>query len=118
MKRCATSSPGATTTPPSWTLLPSKWRWTGRLELGAEGQGLTQRLQDKHGVRVVKADIAVGALAQRVYDQASRTLQLSPAPESGQSAFQMATRVAFLEMDDVLRTLAHQGTFSNDAVRA
>lgn len=89
-----------------------------KLETGTVGQGLAQRLHGKHGVRVVKADTHAEAAAQRVYDHASRTLQLSPALEPGQAAFQMATQIAFLEMDDVLQTLARQGTFSNDAVRA
>ena len=89
-----------------------------KLEAGSVGQGLAQRLLDQHGVRVVKADIHAEAAAQRVYDHASRTLQLSPALEPGQAAFQMATQIAFLEMDDVLQALARQGTFSSDAVRA
>ncbi len=87
-------------------------------ESGAVGIALAQRLQNKHGVRVVKADVHLEATAQRVYDPASRTLQLSPALEPGQAAFQMATQIAFLEMDALLQSLAQQGQFSNDAVRA
>lgn len=89
-----------------------------KLEPGAMGAGLAQRLLDKHGVRVVKGDTQTEAAAQRLYDHASRTLQLSPALEPGQAAFQMATQIAFLEMDGVLQTLAQQGQFSTDAVRA
>ncbi len=85
---------------------------------GAAGQGLAQRLQERHGVRVVKGGMQAESGAHRVYDHASRTLQLSPALEPGQAAFQMATQIAFLEMDTLLQSLAQQGRFSSDAVRA
>ncbi len=86
-------------------------------------EGLERRLQAGHGVRVVSADggeVApqIDAGAQRHYDPRSRVLRLSPYLEPGQQAFQMATQLAFLEMDDTLRRLVDEAGFSGPQARA
>ena len=89
-----------------------------QLDSSAVGDTLAQRLQAQHGVHIVKADISPFALTQRLYDPRTRVLQLSLALEPGQAAFQLATQIAFLEMDALLHKLAALGSFTDDAARA
>jgi predicted transcriptional regulator/transcriptional regulator with XRE-family HTH domain len=93
--------------------LAAEWR----LREGNPGDRLAQRLMTQHGVRVVPAEDS-DSDDQRRYDPASKVLRLSPYLEPGQYAFQLATQLAFIEMDEVLRELVKAGDISGDAARA
>ena len=88
-----------------WALVP------GRAEAG-----LVQRLAQAHGVRCVTLAPDAPAMAggaQRLFDAASGVLQLSSLLEPGQRAFQMATQLAFLEMEPVLQRLAQDARLTS-----
>lgn len=93
--------------------LSAEWR----LREGNPGDRLAHRLLAQHGVRVVPAGDGHPD-DQRRYDPASKVLRLSPDLEPGQYAFQLATQLAFLEMDGALGSLVAAGGFSGDAARA
>jgi XRE family transcriptional regulator, fatty acid utilization regulator len=63
---------------------------------GAAAPALVDRLQRRHGVRVVDAPSS-GAVDPRAYDPAGRTLRLDPLPTPGRRAFQAAIQLAALE---------------------
>lgn len=88
-----------------------------RLREGNPGDRLAQRLLDRHGVRVVPMEGAAPE-DQRRYDPATRVLRLSPDLEPGQHAFQMATQLAFLEMDETLQALVDNAPFTGDTARS
>ena len=90
-----------------WALTP------GRAE-----PALAQRLAQAHGVRTVTlAPEALAGGAQRLFDPASGVLQLSALLEPGQRAFQMATQLAFLEMEPVLHRLAQDTRLTSQQAR-
>ena len=92
-----------------WALVP-----------GHAEAGLAQRLAQSHGVRCVTLAPDAPALAggaQRLFDAASGVLQLSSLLEPGQRAFQMATQLAFLEMEPVLQRLAQDTRLSSQQAR-
>ena len=92
-----------------WALVP------GRAEAG-----LAQRLAQAHGVRCTTLAPDAPALAggaQRLFDVASGVLQLSSLLEPGQRAFQMATQLAFLEMEPVLQRLAQDARLTSQQAR-
>jgi len=78
---------------------------------------LEHRLLQRHRVstRTAPADAEPGL---RGYDPASRVLSLHARLEPGQRAFQLATQLAFLEADEVLRGLVASDEFRNDESRA
>lgn len=79
-----------------------------RIEVGNAAEGLVRRLAQRHDVKVVYSDGDAALLKtdiQRQYDPKSRVLRLSPHFEPGQHAFQMATQLAFLEANEMLRQL-------------
>ncbi|WEK44749.1 MAG: short-chain fatty acyl-CoA regulator family protein [Candidatus Sphingomonas colombiensis] len=76
--------------------------------------GLTNWLRHKHGVEVAMAE--AGPL-QRRYDRGTRTLHLSAALTPGQQAFQMATQLAFLELDDAIARLTDDAILLGDEAR-
>lgn len=81
-----------------------------RLEIGNTAEGLERRLAQRHNVKVVYADdehALSNSSVQRQYDPKSGVLRLSPNLEPGQHGFQMATQLAFLEMDELLHKLTH-----------
>lgn len=87
--------------------------------VGNVNAGLTAYLLEQYGVRVAldhAGDASAGV--QRGYDPATRVLKLSPHLRPGQQAFQMATQLAFLEMDKVIRRLEETAAFSSDEARA
>lgn len=86
------------------------------LEVGHTAKGLAQRLARQHHVRVLY-DGAPSPTAgvQRDFDPATGVLRLSPHLEPGQHAFQMATQLAFLEIDDLLQTLTRDDPSLSDA---
>jgi predicted transcriptional regulator/DNA-binding XRE family transcriptional regulator len=85
----------------------------------AEPQGLAQRLalrlHERHGVSIDLLASPDGV--QRSYDPQTRRLVLAAHLSPGQQAFQMATQLAFLEMDEVLSRMADAPRFSGAAAR-
>jgi len=80
------------------------------------GDRLAQRLLARHGVRVLPADDE--ADDQRRYDPASGVLRLSRYLAPGQQAFQLATQLALLEFDGMLRRIVDGAGFSGPTARA
>jgi predicted transcriptional regulator/transcriptional regulator with XRE-family HTH domain len=78
---------------------------------------LAQRLSERHGVRVVRADPDVSDHRKRVFDATTRTLRLADYLRPGQQAFQIAVQLALLEMGDVLDVLIRDGGFSGEEAR-
>ncbi len=94
-------------------------RW--KLAPGQRAAVLRARLEQEHGIRVVRGE---DALELRHYDARKRQLLLHPQLNDAQQAFQMASQLVFLAHDDLLeaacsedgaladaqtRTLARQG---------
>ena len=81
---------------------------------------LLQRLEQQHGVRVVtpgpEMPVLEGGTLRR-FDAASNVLYLSDRLEGGQRNFHMATQLAFLEMEPVLRRLAQDARLSSREAR-
>ena len=83
---------------------------------GPLSEWLLQRLMQRHGVRVVPTDD--GAESQRRYDPESRVLRLSASLEPGQQAFQLATQLALLEHNDMIRRLVDVPELADGPARA
>lgn len=79
---------------------------------------LAAYLEERHRVKVVLDafdDIPSGT--QRTFDAGTRVMHLSRRLRPGQQAFQFATQIAFLEFDDVLRSIVKKASFTNDEAR-
>jgi predicted transcriptional regulator/transcriptional regulator with XRE-family HTH domain len=76
--------------------------------------GLSAWLATRHDVRLVFDD---GDQAQRRFDPVSRTLHLSPDLKQGQQAFQMATQLALLELDDLIDRLTDDPSLRGEEAR-
>ncbi len=85
---------------------------------GQVGESLASRLEQRHGVRLVQAPTDAEIGMQRHYDPVAKVLQLSPQLEPGQAAFQMATQLAFLEMQDLLERLPTKAGVSDGPAHA
>jgi predicted transcriptional regulator/DNA-binding XRE family transcriptional regulator len=98
--------------------------------VGARGlraiDALTARLQERHGVRIVRGDpeVAPGSsarapeLALRHYAMDRKVLCLAPNLTPAQEAFQVATQLAFLEASALIDQVASEGAFSTQEARA
>ena len=73
---------------------------------------LTVRLQQQHGVRVVRTDVA-GA-GKRQFDPHTRQLQLSHTLDASQRAFQLGTQLALLECTQAIDDLIQVAPFTTD----
>jgi len=76
--------------------------------------GLAAWLKQAHAVEVTAQD--AGAV-QRRFDPATRTLHMSANLTPGQQAFQMATQLAFLTVDDAISRLADDALLTDDEAR-
>ena len=89
-----------------------------RVHGGRLGEWLAQRLQQRHGVRVVLTSDGPGAEAaegsKRRFDPGQRTLQLAATLEPAQQAFQLATQLALLEVADTIDQLTDAPPFTHD----
>lgn len=77
---------------------------------------LTQRLLQRHGVRVVPTDQDRDD-SQRRYDPDTGVLRLSAALAPGQQAFQLATQLALFEQDDTITRLTQAPELADGASR-
>ena len=90
------------------------------LKIGDTATGLAERLASRHGIRIVVesgADAETGRTLLRRFDADRRLLRLDPQLSPGQRAFQMATQLAFLEVDPVLRRLIADSGLSSEESR-
>ena len=72
---------------------------------------LAEYLRNQHGVTVVVDDASTGA--HRRFDPENLTLHLSRKLEGGQQAFQLATQIAMLTLDNELSALVDSAGFTN-----
>ena len=77
--------------------------------------GLVAWLKRKHGVELA---IDRAGAVQRSYDPATRLLQLSASLTLGQQVFQMATQLAFLELDEAIGRLTANTILIDDEARS
>ncbi len=91
---------------------------TAGLTESGVAKGLADYMAQRHGVRLaLDADDGAKGI-QRRYDPPSKVLHLSSVLRPGQHAFQMATQLAFLEVEDLLRDLVASAPFSGQEARA
>lgn len=89
------------------------------LQPGQALGGLMTRLQQKHGVQIVRASSDEGdTLNQRRYLPERRELRLALHLTPGQAAFQIATQLAFLEGHQLLDEITLGASFSSAEARA
>ena len=92
----------------------------GRMEfpVGRMAPALVAYLRDRHGVDVLTDAIdELGPGTQRMFDGRTRTLRLSPSLDPGQQAFQLATQIAILELDEAIRSIVGKAKFTSDKSR-
>lgn len=91
------------------------------LRTGDAADGLEKRLTEAHGIRVVRGNWHDGggpaSETQRRFDARQKLLTLSPHLNTGQTAFQMATQLAFLEAAPLIDALVDQARLSGDEAR-
>lgn len=88
------------------------------LPIGAMAAAISDRLQREHGVRVMMSGAEeVTGEVQRSYDPDSRVLRLSPHLGAGQTAFQVATQLAFLEQRQAIDAIVAASPFSDAGSR-
>ncbi len=83
------------------------------MQIGRFDQALVERLHNLHSVSVKYDQSFDYQSSLRRFDPASRTLTLSNTLSPGQSAFQMATQLCFLEQAGLLDTLTGKAGFSS-----
>ncbi|HWL27355.1 MAG TPA: short-chain fatty acyl-CoA regulator family protein, partial [Burkholderiaceae bacterium] len=76
---------------------------------------LAQRLHGQHGITI--DTLPADSTLQRFYEPGLKRLSLPAHMSRGQQAFQMATQLAFLELNGTLRRMADAPRFSGVAVR-
>lgn len=76
--------------------------------------GLTDWLKRRYGVTLATGDIGA---TPRQFDRATQTLHLSAILTAGQRVFQMATQLAFLELDETLEHLTDNATLVDAEAR-
>jgi predicted transcriptional regulator/plasmid maintenance system antidote protein VapI len=76
--------------------------------------GLIAWLRDRHGVTILLSE---DQAAHRHYDPARRHLTIAARLKLGQQAFQMATQIAFLEVEEVINQLADDPILAGEEAR-
>ncbi|MBN9080252.1 MAG: Cro/Cl family transcriptional regulator [Rhizobiales bacterium 62-17] len=84
------------------------------LPVGNMAGALAQRLQTRHGIRVISG---TPDDALRHFDREARVLRLSSRLHPGQQMFQMATQVAFLEQGQTIDRIVSEGALADEASR-
>lgn len=91
------------------------------LSEGEVAEGLARWLEQRHGIRVSVIGLnkdAAKCQANRAYNPRERVLRLSARLDQGQRAFQMATQIAFLEMEEPLKRLSAEAAAGSRATQA
>ena len=87
--------------------------------VGAMTPALAAYLESRHDVKVLTdAADALAPGTQRQFDRDARTLRLSPSLQPGQQAFQLATQIAMLELDEAIRAIVAKAKFSSEESRS
>lgn len=86
--------------------------------VGQMAPALAAYLDSEHGVRVVFDTVdEMASGTQRRFDARTRTIHLSPRLRPGQQAFQFATQIAMLTLDDEILALVAKAQFTSDEAR-
>ena len=86
--------------------------------IGRMAPALAAHLENPHGVKVmIDALDELGSGTQRLFDARTRTLRLSRSLRSGQQAFQLATQIGILELDEAIRSIVGKANFTSDELR-
>ena len=85
-----------------------------KLVIGDATAGLKDYLRTKHGVEVILAAATDTMSPQRRFHRSRRTLELAANLAPGQQAFEMATQLAFIEMAEMLDTLAEDAASGSE----
>lgn len=85
-----------------------------RLSAGDCATGLKRHLADRLGIQVVIEPPSAERPLQRSFDPSARILRLSSTLMPGQIAFEMATQLAYVEMADVIDTLARDAATGSE----
>ncbi len=89
-----------------------------KLPIGQMAPALSAYLEERYRTKVLIDGFGdAGLSVQRIYDPVARTLRLAPNLRPGQQAFQIATQIAILEQDNLLRTIVDKGAFTSDESR-
>jgi predicted transcriptional regulator/transcriptional regulator with XRE-family HTH domain len=83
-----------------------------RMHRGELAGDLAQRLNQVHGVRIVRRT-GLGDTVLHRYDPASKTLEISSHLSGGQQVFKLATELAYLEFGALIDTLVDEGKFTS-----
>ncbi|MFT3716734.1 MAG: acetate metabolism transcriptional regulator RamB [Gordonia sp. (in: high G+C Gram-positive bacteria)] len=75
--------------------------------------GLADRLEDVHGVNIVRR-VDLGDNVLHRYDPEARRLEFSAAMSPGQRSFRVAAELAYLEYGDLIDQLVAEGAFTTD----
>ncbi|GAC70135.1 acetate metabolism transcriptional regulator RamB [Gordonia soli] len=78
---------------------------------------LTNRLETKHGVNIVRR-VDLGDYVLHRFDPEARRLEISAALSAGQRTFKLASELAFLEFGDLMNRLVDEGNFTSDEARS
>ena len=83
-----------------------------RMHRGDLIRELSRRLNERHGVHIVKR-IDLGDTVLHRYDPRTKTLDISGHLSRGQRAFRMAAELAYLEFGDLIENMAAEGKFTS-----
>lgn len=88
------------------------------LPIGRMTAGLIAYLESRSSVNVVvDTSGELGAGTQRLFDACARTLRLSASLDAGQQAFQLATQIAILELEELIGVIVGEARLSSDEAR-
>lgn len=88
------------------------------LPIGQTASALAAYLERRHKVRIVmEAPDKLPTGVTRKFDPRTRTLRLSGHLRAGQQAFQFATQIAMLELDETLAGLVAKANLTSDEAR-
>ena len=79
---------------------------------GDLARDLTQRLNQVHGVRIVR-QVDLGDSVLHRYDPQTRTLQIGNQLSGGQQVFRLAAELAYLEFGDLIDAMVDDGKFTS-----
>ncbi|MFT4085650.1 MAG: acetate metabolism transcriptional regulator RamB [Gordonia sp. (in: high G+C Gram-positive bacteria)] len=88
-----------------------------RMHSGDIRSSLADRLEDSHGVRIVRR-VDLGDNVLHRFDAGARRLEFSAALSPGQRSFRIAAELAYLEYGGLIDQLVDEGVFTTDDAAA
>ena len=88
-----------------------------RMHSGDVRSEITNRLQNVHGVQIVRR-VDLGDTVLHHFDPESRRLEISGHLSQGQRVFKMAAELGHLECGDLMKQMVDDGNFTSDEARA